>query len=256
MLLLSCAPKKHVDFGYITFYYGNSDILSSGEQMKPKLKMLLSSGDVITTSKSSRIDVQLENYGLIRINQNSKIELNKILGQANQKVNVKMESGQMLCKLKKLDKENEFNIETPTAVAGVRGTTFLVQSQEDGKNSEIAVDEGKVEVINKNEPEKKSIINPNETAKIENKIRGLKIRKGIELDKLKELKAVKDVKILLHDLKNVEVDELKEMSFKNLKSLNIKDRKGLGEEFKSFIPFNKKSKSSGKTEQTKADLEQ
>ena len=51
----------------------------------------------------------------------------------------------------------------------------------------------------------------------------------------------------MHDLKDVEVDELKDMSFKNLKSLKIKDFKGLGEEFKSFIPFHKGPKELNKT---------
>ena len=169
LVFFSCAPKKHIDFGYVTFYYGNIDIIKSGEKIRPKLKMLIESGDVISTSKHARIDVQLENYGLIRVNQNSEVELDKILETINHKVTVKMESGQILCKLKKLDKAKEFDVETPTAVAGVRGTTFLVDSKEDKENSEIAVDEGNLEVINKNEPDKKLLVNPNETAKIEKK---------------------------------------------------------------------------------------
>lgn len=255
LIFFSCARKKQIDFGYVTFYYGNIDIIKSGEKIKPKLKMLLESGDKISTSQHARIDVQLENYGLIRINQNSEVELDKIFDTVNQKVNVKMESGRILCKLKKLDKASEFNVETPTAVAGVRGTTFLVDSKEDKKNSEIAVDEGQLEVTSKNEPEKKSIVNPNETAKIEKKIGGFKIRKGIDFEKLKELKAIKEVKLLLHDLKDVEVDELKDMSFKNLKSLKIKDIKGLGDEFKSYRPFHKNSKVSSTIDKTKTDTE-
>lgn len=258
ILSLSCSQIKKVEFGVITFYYGNCEVKQSGNILKPRLKMILKTGDEVYTKSNGRVDIQLQNFGLIRVNPGSVVSLGKVIQQANSRVKIDLTVGQVLCKLEKIKKGDEFAVETPTAVAGVRGTTFLVETDKN-KKSQVAVENGKVEVASKKDPEKKAVVKENETADVDNKAGGLNITKGINLDKLKELKAVKDVK-LVDNLKGINTDSLKNMSFKNLKSLNIKDMKGLGEEFKSIIPSKSKSKDEsaepGKIEKTKAVVEQ
>lgn len=259
VLAFSCAPKKLVEFGFISFYYGDVIVELDGKKTKPKLKMILHSGDEIETGKNARVDIQLPNFGIIRVNQNSELELEKVITDVNQAITAGLDKGQILCKLKKVKKGDEFKVETPTAVAGIRGTTFLVESDEENKKSEIAVTEGSVEVVNKKDPEKKKTVKQNETAEVSTKDKVMKVVKGIDTKKLKELKVLKNVKTF-KDIKSVKVDSLKKMSFKNLKDLNIKDTKGLGDEFKSLIGGKKSgTKGPSKTEKkindakTKAD---
>ena len=233
IFIFSCSSKKDkIDFGYVSFYYGNISIIQSGKEVKPKLKLLLKSGDIVKTLKNARMDIQLEKFGIIRINQNSVVDLEKLIKEANQSITLGLDKGQVLCKLVKLQKGQDFTVNTPTAVAGVRGTTFLVNSEEE-KKSEVVVSEGTVEVANKSEPEKTTEVKQNETARVESDKSGLNIMKGIKTDQLKELTAFKDVKVL-KNIKDIKVDTLKDLSVDNLKKLNIKDVKGLGNEFQSL----------------------
>lgn len=258
-LSFSCRTKKLVDFGFISFYYGDVTIVNDGKKTKPKLKMILISGDTIQTRAKGRVDVQLLNFGVIRINQNSKVDIDKVISEVNESIKIGLDRGQILCKFKKLKKGKEAIIETPTAVAGVRGTTFLVEADEKTKKSEIAVTSGSVEVENKNDPGKKKIVKANETAEVSTKDKVLKVVKGIDTKKLKELKVLEKVK-MFKDVKSVNVKSLKKLSVKNLKDLNIKDMKGLGGEFKSLFKGSSKgesgasTKTSKKVEETKAKV--
>lgn len=258
-LSFSCGTKKLIDFGFISFYYGDVTIVNDGKKTKPKLKMILISGDTIQTRAKGRVDVQLHNFGVIRINQNSKVDINKVISEVNESIKIGLDKGQILCKFKKLKKGKEAIIETPTAVAGVRGTTFLVEADEKTKKSEIAVTSGSVEVANKKDPGKKKTVNANETAEVSTKDKVLKVVKGIDTKKLKELKVLEKVKIF-KDVKSVNVKSLKKLSVKNLKALNIKDMKGLGSEFKSFFKGSSKgesgasTKANKKVEETKAKV--
>ena len=227
-----------------------------GKKTEPKLKMLMKAGDKVYTKKDARIDIQLHNFGLLRINENSVVDLDKVITEVNESIRVGLDNGQILCKLSKLQKNDEFNVETPTAVAGVRGTTFLVESQKDKGTSEIAVASGSVEVANKKEPENKKVVKQNETEKVEKKYKVMDVVKKIDAKKLKEFKGIKNVKVF-KDVKNVKVNDLKKSSVKNLKSLNIKDMKGLGSEFKSFMPGSKSpSKGPSKVDKTKEKVEE
>ncbi len=246
-ITFSCTPKKKVDFGFISFYYGDIKIILSGKKTKPKLKMILKSGDKVYTREKARIDIQLHNFGVIRINQNSKVDIKKIITEVNESIKVGLKNGQILCKISKLKKTQDLNVETPTAVVGVRGTTFLVDANKKEKKSEVAVTSGKVDVENKKAPGKKVTVKANQTAKISTKDKALNIIKGIDTKKLKELKVLQKVKIF-KNVKSVNIKSLKKMSFKNLKDLNIKDLKGLGKEFQSIIPGKGQSKGPSATQ--------
>ena len=49
---------------------GDIKIEKQGKTVKPEIKMVLRSGDKINVGSKSRIDMQLGNFGIIRINQN------------------------------------------------------------------------------------------------------------------------------------------------------------------------------------------
>jgi len=255
LMLVSCSKKPtKVEYGYITFYYGDVSVVHQEKTTKPKLKMILRSDDRVTTGKEGRLDIQLQNFGLIRINENSEVDLKRTITEVNDSVSVSMNNGQVLCKLSKLQKGTEFNITTPTAVAGVRGTTFLVEADEQKGTSEIAVAEGEVEVEDKKFPGKTKTVRGNETAKVSTKSKIISIAKSIDKNKLKELKAIKDTKIF-QNLKKVKMNDLKSMSMKNLKNLKINDMKGMGEEFKGIIKTFKGLSKDGSKDSKKSSMQ-
>ncbi|MBU1077762.1 MAG: FecR family protein [Spirochaetes bacterium] len=254
-MVLSCAPKKRVEFGFISFYYGDIEVIQSGKKTKPKLKMILRSGDEVYTKEKARIDIQLNNFGVIRVNQNSEIEVEKVITEINESLKVGMDSGQILCRISKLKKGQDMDVSTPTAVVGVRGTTFMVEQNKKEKTSEVAVTSGAVEVENKKDPGTKATVKENETAKISTKDKVLNVAKGIDMNKLKELNVMEKVNIIKSS-KNINIDSLKKMNLKNLKDLNIKDMKGLGDEFKSMKSLFGGSKDEKSKEPSKVDAYQ
>ncbi len=219
LILIGCGKRENKpEFGIITFYSGQIKININGKISKPKLKLILRDNDTVITGDKSRLDIQLGNFGIIRVNQNSEIQMRVILKNVKNYL-TKLKTGEILCNLKKLKKNQEFNVETPTAVAGVRGTTFLVKSKED--KSEIAVADGKVEVASKKEPEKKSIVTKNQSAQITKISKLPKVLKNLNLSDLKKLKNFKKTKII----KNIKSIDLK--SLKKLKGFNLKNLKSL-----------------------------
>lgn len=123
----------------ISLAIGNVVVLRDGAagQMVAKLNMALQPADMIITGDKSKLNIVLENSGVVQIGPNSKVVLSALFlkddGSSDQKIAVK--AGQIILGLKKLKKDSAFNVETPTAVAGVRGTSFMVNVQENEDNN-------------------------------------------------------------------------------------------------------------------------
>ncbi len=107
--------------------------------------MALSEKDVIRTGPNSWANVYFENGTIIRIAQNSDVELSKMVLKNGLKAKFTIPgAGQILAAVKKIAKDkNDVQFNTPTAVAGVRGTDLSVNSI-DKDTSVVAVFEGKV----------------------------------------------------------------------------------------------------------------
>lgn len=109
--------------------------------------VLLQESDKVITGKKSQVDLVLPNKILIRIDQNSTVEMREFaqLEGGAQRDRLMLQRGTVFAKVAKLDKKSSFAIQTPTLVAGVRGTQFLTEADESGKGK-VAVIEGMVGV--------------------------------------------------------------------------------------------------------------
>lgn len=98
---------------------------------------------IIKTKKKTYVTLMLKNGSLIEIKENSRILLNK---KILDKSSVSVTKGKVKFSIKKmLKKKRSFNVYTPTAVAGIRGTDFEVVVADDGSLL-TNVEEGEVEV--------------------------------------------------------------------------------------------------------------
>ncbi len=136
-----CARQPVDEYAMITFMIGdvtkNNAAVQIGDVIKEK--------DVIQTGAESFCDVKI-GQSLIRVKQKTKIVLATLMRQGGiENTAVDLDSGKMLCKPKKLIKSESFMVKTPTAVAGVRGTQFTVEADQNG-TSRIKVFEGSVKV--------------------------------------------------------------------------------------------------------------
>lgn len=161
-LFISSSFAKEV--GKITALNGDVDILHNksipGE--KAKLNQLLYLNDVIRTKTNSNAEVTLNDGTIIKIYQKSRVDISEyFLDGENLKVKIDLKRGkvgayvskQTTDKIVSSSKENRFEIRTPVAVSGVKGTKFIVSH---GLNhaSTILVISGNVYVYNLNFPDK------------------------------------------------------------------------------------------------------
>jgi hypothetical protein len=160
----------------VSMLAGKATILREGAPAPiaatPNMQLL--PADMILTGDQSKLNIILENSGVIQIGPNSRVVLSSLYikdGAADQKLSVR--AGQVILGLKKLQKDAVFNVETPTAIAGVRGTSFMVNVQNSDANSafpyfvkmeqardirtKVAVLSGAVEFIDAKD-EKKSVL--------------------------------------------------------------------------------------------------
>lgn len=96
---------------------------ASEEWVSAAEDMLLEVGDQVLTGKGSFIDIAYDSYflNLARIDENTKAEFLNI-----EPTIVRLEDGTVFSALDGLKPGDRYEIATPTAVAGVRGTHFLV----------------------------------------------------------------------------------------------------------------------------------
>jgi hypothetical protein len=121
----------------------------SGSWRPLKLKAELSRDYYIKTGENSSATLKIGDKGLITIHELSSMKLSALSSKKkNFKVKVKLFFGKLWNRFKKnVGGENSsMSVDTPAAVAAVRGTSFFVESDKVSKNSTIGVWEGAVEV--------------------------------------------------------------------------------------------------------------
>ncbi|MDD5066093.1 MAG: FecR family protein [bacterium] len=120
--------------------------LKKDKKAKPvKIGQKFVTDSVITTGKKSSITLKLKNKSLIELKENSKLIINKDLMD---KASVSLLKGNGKFNIQKLMKsKEEFNVYTPTAVVGVRGTEYELGVAPDGSLG-VNVGDGKVAVNN------------------------------------------------------------------------------------------------------------
>ncbi len=130
---------------------------------KARIGQVLSERSVIRTGKGSYANLILEGGSKIRIEENSELGI-KTMGIKNKaKVSVfNLISGKIFSVVNKLAKKDVFNIETPTAVAGVRGTGLGMQNINNIVKVDVAW--GFVEMWDPRDEEKRIMIRANQGA--------------------------------------------------------------------------------------------
>lgn len=120
---------------------------NASSEIKGFVKMNLSKGDKIKTSKDSYVKILLNRTTTLIVNENSDIELEELINSSTESKNVvKVNSGKVLNTInKKLEAQDEYTIKTPTMIAGVRGTEFLIEVNKDN-DFDLKVFDGTVKI--------------------------------------------------------------------------------------------------------------
>lgn len=125
--------------------FGDVKVESNGNIITPVPGTEISENSTIKTGKLSIIDLQYKDSGVIRINENSILNVERLFAseQADETI-LQMDKGKVFVSVAKLLKKSKFQVKTATTVAAIRGTSFRV-SAESGK-SRIDVLHGKIKV--------------------------------------------------------------------------------------------------------------
>jgi hypothetical protein len=144
----------------ISFLVGEVTLQRDGKSLVPEVRSAVKTGDVISTGKGGIAVLAYEDGSEIKVLEKSRIKIGSAAVKGSDSVSVV--SGSINAKFKKLMKEGERKVYTPTTVCAVRGTDFLV-GVSDGADSRVDLSEGKLDLRN---PYGKIDINENEQAEI------------------------------------------------------------------------------------------
>lgn len=135
----------------VVYAVGDSKIRhADNTEEKAQLGTSLKAGDNIVTGDNGKIDVQFPDGSNMRISPKSVLDFSKLSQNAagTTQTEIALVSGKVFAKVNKAKKEDDFTVVTPTAIAGVRGTSFIVESEE-GKPSAVKVVDGAVAFSNR-----------------------------------------------------------------------------------------------------------
>ncbi len=131
----------------ITFLSGDVSVSKDGEWEEAMIGVTLNENASLKVGEDSYCEIQFGNTASVRISANTEVSLKRVLLEVKKTdVKVGLVSGTVLCKVKKLAKDDRFKVQTPSVVCGVRGTQFGVKVDRE-KGTVVAVKKGAVAVL-------------------------------------------------------------------------------------------------------------
>jgi len=150
LALTKACPAKEDLLGHITSCSGDIQVKKAKQNVwtKAELNMPVYFGDTIRTGGDGEGAITYEDKSLLKIHSNTRITLNAFVSPVEKKNSVLLFFGRIWGKVRrKVLQMKAFEVQTPTAVLGVRGTEFGTASYEDGTMI-VRVDSGKVSIDN------------------------------------------------------------------------------------------------------------
>ncbi len=125
---------------------GSVQVIRDGQTTDAKVKDTLKKGDVIQTGENCMADMSMNELAGCRLLAGSRV---KVAGWKLENMSLEVEKGNVILNLEKLPEKSTFKVETPTAIAAVRGTQFwgrVDDKNPDNSVTTFAVREGTVEI--------------------------------------------------------------------------------------------------------------
>ena len=139
---------KATPIAKVTYYTGDFRLQPPGKEdwKKAVINEGLVSGDKVRTMEQSRGEVAFADGSIIRIDASSNLDIVELKkDKGGQAAQAKVWSGKVWASVNKMSKKTKFELESPTAVAAVRGTVFRMTVSDD-KTTKVAVYSGEVKV--------------------------------------------------------------------------------------------------------------
>lgn len=144
ILLIGTAFAQKKSVYKVNLSYGNVKVSHNEGQRWAKVEpdMELAEMDTVKTGSDSYCDILMPGRGNFRLVEDTMVTMNKLRKQLEQ---IKIKKGRALFNItQKLKKDETFNVESEVAVAAVRGTQFVMET--DGDKLKCSVIEGTVAI--------------------------------------------------------------------------------------------------------------
>lgn len=153
---ISCKKADQVvpASGIVNFVTGEVFIVKDGAKAQANPGDMVAAGMAIETGKSAEAEIYFGDNA-VKVLEKTVFQVKDMiqnLTQNTEKTELYVEKGKLYSSVrKKLTKDSSYTIKTPTAIAGVRGTEFII-NEENGK-SNIACSDGKIAVQDASKPD-------------------------------------------------------------------------------------------------------
>lgn len=148
----ACRAAAQDDLAMLSYMKGDVQIRRNGASAfaPAEQEMALQVGDTVRTGPDSRARIVTEDDNTLILTQNSVLTIGRAESNYeddSQNSDFNLDSGKVRAIVTKLATSNSsFQIKTPTAVAGVRGTDYVVEVDPDTEESAVTVLDGGVDV--------------------------------------------------------------------------------------------------------------
>lgn len=140
------APPPKVENATITFLTGDVQVEKSKNWIPANIGDTVSASENLRVGAASYCEIQFGNLAVARIEANSEVSISQLALGKTRQVGIALAAGAVVSKVQKLAGNDEYQVGTQTAVAGVRGTEFRVATSKSNE-TELSVREGVVTVI-------------------------------------------------------------------------------------------------------------
>jgi phage tail protein X len=156
------AARVRANKGVITFLEGEAQVKRAGgtEWSAARPNMILWQNDQIKVLAKSRAELILDNHTVLRLSENTWLTIQNLEEEAasqKETTRIQLSLGKLWTRTARLfNPSSRYDVTTPTAIAGVTGTVYLVRVADD-KTTSIQVFQGAVNVYNPFPPAKPSL---------------------------------------------------------------------------------------------------
>ncbi len=140
--LLMCPKARPDEAARIHFMIGNVDVFSGERQIKPAVGGLLGKNDSVATAEKSSCDLLFADSMLIRLGEKTKAVVGTLRSEVDE--SLRLSKGSMMVIFTRLGKESAMRLKGSTVTIAVRGTVFVLYSDE--KRTGVSVLDGAVEM--------------------------------------------------------------------------------------------------------------
>jgi hypothetical protein len=144
LLLLLCASAFCEELAEVTYCKGLAYKINGMNRVPLKVGDKLNSSDEVETDSGASMTITMPEHGVIKIFAPTRFKIPEIESNQKKLSFLTLSFGSLWCSVKKLLQGESFEIKTPTATAGVRGTVFGVQYDPNQELTEAMVKEGEI----------------------------------------------------------------------------------------------------------------